>query len=112
MMLNQDNSFENDFLSTDSFKDTIEKYFGHWKWFLISFLIAFCSVFFYLRYAIPQYETNATLLIRDDHKGGIGSTSEFSAFQDLGIARGNGNIDNEIEVLKSRNLMTRVAKNL
>src|SRR5690606_32088476 len=38
--------------------------------------------------------------------------SELSAFEDLGLLPKSNNIDNEIEVLKSRSLMTLVAKEL
>ncbi|MBA3707171.1 MAG: polysaccharide biosynthesis tyrosine autokinase, partial [Bacteroidetes bacterium] len=39
-------------------------------------------------------------------------SDELSAFEDLGILKNNKNIDNEIEILRSRSLMTRVVNEL
>ena len=95
----------------NSLKDVLVKYLFNWKWFLIS--IALCLVLgsVYLRYQTPVYEVNATILIKDDKKGGSMS-DELSAFEDLGIFKNNKNIDNEIEILKSRAIMTRVVNEL
>src|SRR4051812_16117001 len=82
-------------------KDLLTKYLLHWRWFLLSIIVCLLLGFVYLRYNAPVYEVNATILIKDDKKGGtIGD--ELSAFQDLGILKNSNNIDNEIEILKSR----------
>ena len=70
----------------------------------------FAISYLYLRYTIPEYEATSTVLIKDDNKGG--DISELSAFSDLGILGGKSNIENEIEILKSRSLMTEVVKDL
>lgn len=91
-------------------REEIEKYAYHWKWFVISGFVAMVLAFLYLRYTPNQYEVATTILI-DEEKGG--SLSELSAFEDLGLLGGSKNsIDNEIELLKSRNLMERVVKDL
>jgi tyrosine-protein kinase Etk/Wzc len=94
----------------NSLKDVLVKYLYHWKWFVISLFISFILCSIYLRYQTPQYEVVASILIKDDKKGDI--SSELSAFEDLGILKNNKNIDNEIEILKSRSLMTKVVKEL
>ncbi|MBK9284937.1 MAG: polysaccharide biosynthesis tyrosine autokinase, partial [Sphingobacteriaceae bacterium] len=94
----------------NNLKDILIKYLFNWKWFLLSLILGFTLGFIYLRYHTPQYEVNATILIKDDKKGGM--SDELSAFEDLGILKNNKNIDNEIEILKSRSLMTRVVKEL
>jgi uncharacterized protein involved in exopolysaccharide biosynthesis len=46
-------------------REFLEKYLFHWKWFVLSFLIAlFCS-FLYLRYTTPEFEVVSTVLIQD-----------------------------------------------
>ncbi|RNL81640.1 polysaccharide biosynthesis tyrosine autokinase [Sinomicrobium pectinilyticum] len=92
-------------------RDQLEAYLIHWKWFVISVVVCVALAFIYLRYATPQYNVSATIMIKDDKKGGI--TSELSAFQDIGLF-GNvtNSVDNEIEVLKSRTLMENVVKKL
>ncbi|MFO0436225.1 MAG: GumC family protein, partial [Sphingobacteriaceae bacterium] len=91
-------------------KDLLVKYLFHWKWFVLSLIFSFGLGFVFLRYQTPQYEVNASILIKDDKKGGM--SDELSAFEDLGILKSNKNIDNEIEILKSRALMTRVVNEL
>ncbi len=91
-------------------KDIVSNYLKHWKWFLFSILFFMLAGFLYLKYTVPQYEVNASILIKDDKKGG--ALSELSAFEDLGILKGNSSIDNEIEILKSRTLMEGVIKEL
>ena len=93
-----------------SLKDILTRYIFHWKWFVISLICSFLFGFVYLRYQVPQYEASAKILIKDENKGTI--SDELSAFEDLGILNGKKNIDNEIEILKSRTLMKRVVKEL
>jgi tyrosine-protein kinase Etk/Wzc len=95
----------------NSLKDILLKYVYNWKWFLLSIIVSLCLGYVYLKSHPPLYEVNATILIKDDQKGGSVS-DELSAFEDLGIFKGKGNIDNEIEILKSRSLMTKVVQEL
>ena len=91
-------------------RNELEKYVYHWKWFVLSVFSALIVAFFYLRYATPKYEVKTTLLIKqDDNMMG----SELAAFQDMGLfGGGNSNIQNEIQLLKSRTLARSVAKDL
>lgn len=93
-----------------SIKDVLLKYLRNWKWFLLSIGICLILGFVYLRYQAPVYEVSATILIKDDSKGAV--ASELSAFEDLGILKNGNNIDNDVEILRSRSLMTRVVKEL
>lgn len=92
-------------------KEEVEKYLKHWKWFVLGLFLALLSAFLYLRYSIPQYKAVATILVKDDRKGNM--ASELSAFSDLGMM-GNmkSNVDNEIEVVKSRTLIESTIKDL
>ena len=96
---------------TIDIKEILLKYIFHWKYFLLSTVICLGLGFTYLRFHPPLYEVSATILIKDDKDGGsIGD--ELSAFADMGLMGGKGNIDNEIEILKSRSLMTKVVNEL
>ena len=59
--------------------------------------------YIYLRYTVPQYKASTTILVKDEKKGGL--ASELAAFADMGIGGGKSNLDNEIEILKSRTLV-------
>lgn len=74
-------------------------------WFALSVLICVVAAVLYLRYSTPVYKVNATLLVKDDEKGGdIGGTNA-GVLQDLGLMTGKSNVDNEVEIFKSRSLM-------
>lgn len=95
----------------DTLKDLLMKYISYWKWFVVSSCVGIALGFVYLRYQTPVFEVNASILIKDDKKGGTIS-DELTAFEDLGLLKNNRNIDNEIEILKSRSLMMLVVKEL
>jgi tyrosine-protein kinase Etk/Wzc len=95
---------------TINFREIFEKYFRHWKLFVAFSAISIALAFVYLRYAMPIYSSKASVLIEDDEKGG--ALSELSVFSEMGIMGGSHNLDNEIEIMKSRQLLEIVAKNL
>ena len=85
------------------------KYLIHWKWFLLSTLLFYIGAKLYLRYSIPEYRSQTTLLIKRDDSGGL--PSELSALQDLGGFTGaKKDLDDEIEILKSRTLIEKTIK--
>jgi capsular exopolysaccharide synthesis family protein len=90
----------------------IEKYVLQWKWFLLGVIIALSIAFLFLRYSTPQYSANTSILIKDNKKSGI--SAELAAFEDLGIIGGGSanNTDNEIEILKSRKIVSNVVDTL
>lgn len=93
-------------------RDQLDAYLVHWKWFVISVVLCVALALVYLRYATPQYSVSATIMIKDDKKGGM-MNSELSAFQDIGLFGNMTNsVDNEMEVLRSRTLMENVVKKL
>jgi tyrosine-protein kinase Etk/Wzc len=98
---------------TDDFdlRMVLEKYLFHWQWFILGAFLCLTVAYVYLRYATPQYQASTTILVKDEHKGGM--LSELSAFSDLGLGSGlKSNVDNEIEILKSRTLVESTIKTL
>lgn len=90
-------------------RDLLFKYVIYWKWFLLSVLAFFALAKLYLRYSIPVFKASTTILIKDDKSGNL--TSELSAFQDIGLFSGPKNqIEDEIEILKSRKLIEKTVK--
>jgi tyrosine-protein kinase Etk/Wzc len=105
------NNFENDFDNSIDLKTILNKYLIHWKWFLLAVVISLLGAFSYLRYTVPQYTATTTIVVKDEQKGGI--LSELAAFSDLGIGNGaKSNLENEIEILKSRSLAEITVKKL
>ena len=91
-------------------KAILKKYLRLWYLFAAGVIICLGIAFSYLRYSTPEYQISGTLLIKDDKKGpDLGSNTVFS---DLDIFKSSKNISNEIEVLKSKDLMHRVLQEL
>ncbi len=92
-------------LEQKEIKGLLRKYLKFWYWFLIGAIISVGIAVIYLRYATPQYSASTTLLFKDEKGGGL---SESSAFSDIELLNTSKSIDNEILVLKSWSLMTKV----
>ncbi|WP_139956314.1 GumC family protein [Flavicella sediminum] len=93
-----------------SIRDEIEKYLIHWKWFFFCIVASLLIAFIYIRYSSPLYQIDSSILIKDNQSS---ITSELSAFQDLGLLEGSGsNIQNEMQILKSRSLALSVVEDL
>ena len=92
-------------------QEILFKYLSYWKWFVISIVACLAIAFLYLRYATPVYNVSAAIIIKDDKKGG-NSTSELSVFEGMGLLGGTNNVDNEIEVLKSKSTIKSVVNAL
>ncbi|MEP7142007.1 MAG: polysaccharide biosynthesis tyrosine autokinase [Ferruginibacter sp.] len=86
----------------------ITKYLAYWPFFVLFLLLAIGGAYFYLGYAIPKYEANATILIKDEKKG----TEDTRAVESFNPISNKKIIENEIEVLQSRSLMNAVVKTL
>lgn len=107
----ENNNFDDDFENDFQFKEILNKYSIHWRWFALAVSVCLLLAFLYLRYTIPQYQASTTILVKDEQKGGM--LSELSAFADMGIGGGmKSNLDNEIEILKSRKLVESTVKRL
>ncbi len=91
-----------------SFGDLLFKFLPYWPVFVILILLSLLTTWLYLRYKIPVYETTATILIKDDKKGGS-VNDPLEIFDLFGSQK---NLENEIEVLQSKTLMREVVKNL
>jgi len=93
-------------------REEFGKYFRYWPWFVGSVLLCVLVAFLYLRYTTPVYQSTATIIIKDEKKGG--SIPGLEAFEGMGLLAGMGGsgIENEMGILRSKQLITDVAKEL
>ncbi len=85
------------------------KYSPYWPLFLILLLITLGGAWAYIRYKTkPLYAATAAILVKDERKG----QDESKMIEALNQLSTTKIIENEIEVLKSRHLMTQVVRNL
>ncbi len=94
-----------------SIREVIEKYTAHFKWFVLSVLIFGVLAFLKLRYEAPKYKIDASILIKEQERGN--SITNLQGFEDLGLfGMGDNNLQNEMQILTSRKLMTQVVQEL
>lgn len=81
-----------------------------WPWFVLSLVACLSLAFLYLRYATPIYQGVASLMVKDEKKGE--DLMINSALKEIGLGGNAKLVENEIEVLKSYDLMQAVVDTL
>jgi capsular exopolysaccharide synthesis family protein len=88
-------------------RKTIFKYLSNIHLFIIFLLISITAAFLYLKYTSPVYRASSTLLLGSDDKGG---GSEKDLIDAMVSGQPKVNIQDEIELIKSRYLLNRVVE--
>ena len=84
------------------------RYASYWPWFVFLLLLAVGTACLYMKYAIPQYESTARLLIKDEKKG----VEDSKGLESINLISTKKILENEMEVLHSRSLIKEVVNNL
>lgn len=112
----QNNETKTNVVEEESFdiKAFAAKILNNWYWFLIGIVLCGSLAVLYAYYATPTYKINSEITVDDQGSGLPGGKSMSSSstmdFSDLlGLP---SNAYNEMDILKSRNLMTNVVKAL
>src|SRR4051812_6186718 len=104
--MNIDHNTENQ--ETSFFEDISFKFLPYWPLFVF-FVISFIIIaWLYVHNATPIYEASATMMINDEKKG----ADENKIEESLNLLASNSLVENETEVLHSRELMQSVVKQL
>jgi len=91
-------------------KAELFKYLAYWKWILFGFIIGGVLAYLYNRYTIPQYRTEATMIIVDDEKQNAMNATPSGGGAIFSIE--DDGIQNHIEKLKSKKLVESVVDEL
>ncbi|MBP6754818.1 MAG: polysaccharide biosynthesis tyrosine autokinase [Bacteroidia bacterium] len=96
----------------NNFKEVIYPYLINWKYFVLSILVFLSIYILYIKYTKNFYKINTSIIINDEKKNGI--TNQIESFESLGLNFGgsSSSIENEINLLHSRNLISKVTKEL
>jgi capsular exopolysaccharide synthesis family protein len=105
------NSREEDSLIGEKISNIFFYFIKRIHWFILSTIICLSFAYFKIKEIIPTYKASASILIKDDNNSGF--FQEASAFQDIDYYNSMYYpLDNEIAVLKSRNLIQNVISDL
>lgn len=93
---------------SQSLRDVLLNFLSKWPWFLVSLAFFVGVAFLYLQITDVKYTVNTSILLRGNKsKGMLGDQS--AVFESLGFASmGNKQIDDEIQVLRSGEIMKSV----
>ena len=94
------------------FGKIIKKYLFHWPLFILTLLILGTASYFYLQYAHPIYPITATLEFKDNNSTASAPTSEKTGLQALDQISSPIIVENEIEVMQSKQIMFQVVNKL
>lgn len=92
-----------------SFTDIVLHYLKYWAFIVVSIIICIGMAILYLYFEKPEYKVSAKVLMKTENKG---FTFELSDISDYDFSRNTNNIDDELEVLKSRSLLQYVVDSL
>ncbi|MGL5786763.1 MAG: GumC family protein [Bacteroidales bacterium] len=90
--------------------EVLMKYLHYWKWFVASAILFVALGFLFLQTQNKEYQIDTTVLLNDEKGKG---RPDMAALQEMGILSGaSANVDNEIEVMRSKDLMLGVVNDL
>ncbi len=89
-------------------RQLVSMFFANWHWFALSVLLFMVLGFYYLKTRAPIYESKSSVLIKQDES----APEEMLLFEGMGFSMGQNNIDNEIGVFKSPDLITRIVSSM
>ncbi|RZJ63567.1 MAG: capsular biosynthesis protein, partial [Flavobacterium sp.] len=92
-------------------KKVLGKLLDKWLWFVIAITICLITAFLYGKFTAPEYQITAKVLINSGESGVSGGSA--GTMMDFGsLMNSKSSVDNEMEILKTRNLMSQVVKEL
>ena len=89
--------------------DIIYRTLHYWPWVVLSVVVCLGLAGYYLVKTPKVYTEHATVLLKDD---GNGNSATPEALAALGVSKPDVNVDNEIAIFKSPDLMEEVVKRL
>lgn len=95
--------------------EIIFKYLVYWPWFVASVIVCLVVAFLYMRYQTPVYNISSAVLIKEQDprtKAINAANGALGALQDMGGFSMTSSFDNEVEILKSRTLISKVVTEL
>jgi len=97
-------------INNPDLKMQIMKYAKYWYFFGLALILGVGGAWFYLQATVSKYKVTSTLLVQDDSKGD--GLLKGTAFSDLNMFRTSKTVDDEMEVMRSRDLIYKVFSDL
>jgi tyrosine-protein kinase Etk/Wzc len=85
------------------------KYFPYWPVFLLFTCIAVAIAWYKVQHLLPYYSASVKIMLTDGNKGGY---EDSKIMDELSAGTPKSNVDNQMEVIRSRSLMANVIRNI
>lgn len=96
--------------NTINLREVVLKHLRKWYWFVISIFCCFAFAYLYLSVATPTYEVQAKILLRQDNS--TKGFSEMAILESMGMSGSSKDVEDEIQVLTSKNIIQNVIEDL
>jgi len=83
-----------------------------WRWFVLSVVLSLGLAILFILCTPPVYTRSAYLMVKEDSKGKAIGSDVASMFYDLGLARTNANVNNELIAMRVPYVLEEVVKRL
>ena len=104
---------DNQFKETEeniNIRAILEQYLYYWKWLVLGIFLSLIIAFVYVKYAQKQYQVSAKILLNEKES----ATGELAGLMDQAMlgsgSGGNAEVGDQIDVLKSKRLITKVVE--
>lgn len=84
------------------------RYLPYWPLFIVMLILGVAAAYLYIRYTVPVYQANASILIKDEKKG----VNDSKVVDAMNLFGSNKIVENEIEMIRSRGLLRNVVDKL
>lgn len=95
--------------------DLIELFYkliSHWKWFLIACVAALAAAYIYVHVSTPIYQASASVVIKDSDGNDKAIDDLFQKVAPASLSSANTQIEDEMEILRSRSILLQVINEL
>jgi capsular exopolysaccharide synthesis family protein len=84
------------------------KYFFHWRLFVVLLALFGIGALIYIKFKVPVYKLQASIIINDEQKG----LDDSKLVESLNLFNAKKIVENEIEVIKSQSLAEKIVRKL
>lgn len=95
--------------------DLIELFYkllAHWRWFLLTGVVALIGAYIYVHATTPVYQASASVVIKDSDGSDKAIDELFQKVAPASLASSNTQIEDEMEILRSRSILLQVVNEL
>ncbi|MGI8951193.1 MAG: GumC family protein [Chitinophagaceae bacterium] len=98
------------------FKKVLSKFTSYWKLYVLSLILFIIAGVLFILYVTPLYNVHAEVLVSEDQNGNSSSSSSLLASSALssfsGLLATPTNANNELSIIQTRDLLTKVVRDL